>query len=568
MVQIERSIILQIIGTLMQKPLLLNEIDKYQLSPQDFPRQLDKFIFSAIFNLYVGGAELIHTIDVDTYLAANPVAKDLIQKENGLKFLQDCEAMAEPQNFNYYYGKLKKLNLLIDLQHQGIDTSKIYCEDTFNENYSKINEKFEKLTTTDIINLLKSKTADLEKKYCFNQTIEETKAFDGIKDLIARLSESPDIGIRLQGDIYNSVVRGGRKGTVFLRSGSSGLGKSRRAVGDACEIAYPIRYDNLTNQWISTGPCEKCLYIMTEQDADEIQTMILAYLTGYNEEIFKFGQFTDPQYQERIEKALDIMEKYQDNFLFARVPDPCASVVKNLFRRYSLQHNVENFFFDYIFSSPAMLNEYRDLGLPEHVCLRLFTTTLKNLAIELHAFVSTSTQVSEQENDKRSSWKDYHNIAGARSIVHLVDVGCIMSRPTLEELKQIESFSKQYNLIPNCVCDIFKNRGGRWTNIRIWEYVDLGTCRTYDLFVTTPNLKPIEDFQIMEFITEKTQEELDLEEFYNDGVVSEEIETQLSAFYAPPSLSNSSISDSEAFGDIEAKRKQVSNKSFEELLNG
>ena len=106
MIQIERSIIIQTLGTLMQRPLLLNEIDKYQLSPQDFSRQLDKFIFSAIYNLYVGGAELIHTIDVDTYLASNPVAKELIQKENGIKFLQDCESLAEPQNFTYYYNKL------------------------------------------------------------------------------------------------------------------------------------------------------------------------------------------------------------------------------------------------------------------------------------------------------------------------------------------------------------------------------------------------------------------------------------------------------------------------------
>ena len=38
-----------------------------------------------------------------------------------------------------------------------------------------------------------------------------------------------------------------------------------------------------------------------------------------------------------------------------------------------------------------------------------------------------------------------------------------------DSTKIIESFTKQYNLVPNCVCDMFKNRGGRWTNIRIWE---------------------------------------------------------------------------------------------------
>ena len=81
----------------------------------------------------------------------------------------------------------------------------------------------------------------------------------------------------------------------------------------------------------------------------------------------------------------------------------------------------------------------RRQNLPEQVCLRFFTTALKNLAIELKAFVSSSTQISEQENDKKSSWKDYHNIAGARAIAHLVDCGCIVSRPTQEELKMAKN---------------------------------------------------------------------------------------------------------------------------------
>jgi len=52
----------------MCRPELLSDVDKYQLEPTDFSQQLDKMIFSAIYNLYAGGAERIHTIDVDTYL--------------------------------------------------------------------------------------------------------------------------------------------------------------------------------------------------------------------------------------------------------------------------------------------------------------------------------------------------------------------------------------------------------------------------------------------------------------------------------------------------------------------
>ena len=83
MVCADRKTIIQILGSLMSRPELLNDIDKYQLEPTDFVQQMDKFIFSAIYNLYVGGAENIHTTDIDAYLSKNEIAKELMEKENG-----------------------------------------------------------------------------------------------------------------------------------------------------------------------------------------------------------------------------------------------------------------------------------------------------------------------------------------------------------------------------------------------------------------------------------------------------------------------------------------------------
>ena len=568
MLQIERNIIQQVLGTLMVNPIILNDTDKYNLEVSDFPNQLDRFIFSAIYNLYVGGAERIHTIDIDNYLQSNPLARELLEKENGIQFLQDCEQIAEQYNFSYYYSKLKKLNLIKDLQKKGYDTSKIYCEDVLDNDYLKINDKFELMTTTDIINCFKLEISNVEKQYCFNQAVEECSAVDGIEELLEELKQKPDIGVKLQGDFFNTIVRGGRKGTLYLRSAPSAHGKSRLMVGDACNIAYPLRYEPQYGRWVSTGHCEKVLYVMTEQDPREIQTMVLAWLTGLNEEFFKYGQNLErPDIKEIVDKALEIMKEYKDNLLFARIPDPCASVIKNLFRRYNLQFGVENFFFDYIFSSPAMLEEYRDLKLPEHVCLRLFTTTLKNLAIELHSFIMTATQISEQENDKKSSWKDYHNIAGARSIVHLVDVGCIVSRPTQEELKLLSSFIQATGKEPNFVIDFYKNRGGRWTMLRLWAIHDLGTCRRQDLFITTEGLKPLtEDFTVIDFTEEIIDEKAkELEERFNQNIeLNEDINEMIENLAQPCEVPFDE--DVAAFGDLNEQRKRVKSKGFEEFL--
>ena len=565
MITVDRNTIIQILGGLMSKPELLSNIDKYQLEPFDFPTQLDKFVFSAIYNLYAGGAEKIHTNDIDNYLKDNLVAKEIIDKNNGLQFLQDCEAYADVSNFSYYYNKLKKINLIKELEKNGQDMHNFYCDNPLDENYDKINTRFEQLKSIDILNSIKGTIADIEKKYIINNVVEESKAYTGIRDLIAEYKKKPEIGVRLQGDIFNTISRGGRKGKLYLRSAGSGIGKTRSMVGDACNIAYPIRFEPKYNKWIATGTPEKVLYIMTEQDPAEIQTMILAYLTGYNEEIFLYGTYDD-RHMERIMKALDIMEKYQNNMLFARIPDPCASVIQNLFRRYAFQEGVENFFYDYIFSSPAMLNEYRDLGLREDVCLRLLTTALKNLAVELNAFIMSATQLSN-DDDPKGGFKDFRNIRGSRAIVDLADFACIRRRPSPDELNLVSGFEKRYNYTPNMITDIFKNRRGRWTMLSIWSAIDLGTLRTIDLFVTTPDYKPIDEFQIIDFIDITDEQLKELENFYNDGIVSDELAEELLN-----SLQNSGLEEkmidsiTEAFGNAQETKERLKNMSLGDLI--
>lgn len=565
MIQIDRNIIIQVLGSLMNKPSLLDDIDKYQISVNDFSQQIDKFIFSSIYNLHIDGAESIHTLDIVNYLQSNSVAKNILEKENGLQFLQDCEIYGDYRNFKFYYTSLKKLNLIRDLQKNGYDISNIYSEDVFNENHNEIMRKFEKLSIADIVNTFKADIASLENRYVLNSVVEETKATDGIRDLIKSLKEKPEIGIQLQGDIFNTVTRGGRKGKLYIRSAGSGVGKTRSMVGDACNIAYPIRFEPKYNKWISTNSCEKVLYVMTEQDPAEIQTMILAYLTGFNEDLFLYGTFKE-EHMDRIMKAIEIMETYKDNMLFARIPDPCASVIKNLFRRYNFQYGVENFFYDYIFSSPAMLEEYRDLKLREDVCLRMLTTSIKNLAIELNAFIMTSTQISN-DDDPKGGFKDFRNIRGSKAIADLADFACVMSRPSVEELKTVEGFQRQFNFSPNCVTDVYKNRRGRWTNIRIWSMADLGTCRKYDLFVTTVDMKPIEEFQIFDFVTEKNNDFALLEDKYNEGnYIKEEPEGIFEKIEnVIPETASQSIQ--KAFGDIEDHRKRLANADWSEFID-
>lgn len=546
----------------MNKPELLSETDKYFLEPGDFTQQLDKFIFSAIYNLYVNGAEKIHAVDVDNYLQQNSLAKQLLEKENGISLLQDCEIESEVSNFNYYYNKLKKFNLIRELQLSKDDIDKIYCEDVLNERYTEINNKFERMQAVDVVNILKSKIANIENRYVLNNIAEESRPADSIRQRLKEWKEKPEIGCMLQGEIFNTITRGGRKGKLYIRSAGSGVGKTRSMVGDACHIAYPIRYDPRVGKWVSTGSCEKVLYVMTEQDTEEIDTMIMAYLTGYNEDVFTYGTFdeNDP----RIQTAMDIMERYSDNMNYAKVSDPCSSIIKNLFRRRNLQDGIENFFYDYIFSSPAMLDEYRDLKIREDVALRMFTTTLKNLAVELNAFILTSTQLSN-DDDPKGGFKDFRNVQGSKAIVNLADFACIMSRPSVEEINQIAEFKKSFGFTPNLVTDIYKNRRGRWNMVRIWSVHDLGTCRKHDLFITTANMKSVNEFIIVDFTAYEDESLKELEMLYNTGEITGSLLDEVVS-YVEPNADNVLNSLTNAFGDDGDRLERLKERSISDLL--
>lgn len=559
MIQVDRHTMIQILGSLMKKPEILSDVDKYCFDVDQFNNPLDRYIYSAIFNLYVNGAEQIHVNDIDNYLQQNNYAKELLEKENGLSFLQDCETLSELNNFDYYYNKFKKVNLVRALQMSKNDIDGVYCENVLDDRFTEINENFERMSVQDILNKFKGKLEVLEKKYVINSLVEESSPAMTIRERVKSWKQQPEIGCMLQGEIFNTITRGGRKGKLYLRSAGSGLGKTRSMVGDACNLAYPIRYDSVTQQWVETGNCEKVLYIMTEQDTEEIDTMIMAYLTGYNEDVFTYGTFdeNDP----RVLAAMDIMEKYNENMNYARVPDPCSSVVKNLIRRRYLQDGIENYFYDYIFSSPAMLNEYRDLGVREDVALRLFTTSLKNVTVELNVFMMTSTQISNDEENKNGGFRDFRNIRGSRAICDLVDFACIMSRPSVEELNAVSGFKQSFGYAPNLVTDVFKNRRGRWVMIRIWSYWDAGTCRKYDLFVTTPNLKAVKDFSVVDFKRTDNQDYSELLALYNTGEVSERIEQ-----YFEPRAEEIMDTLQNAFGDEYDKKLRVQGKDISDFL--
>ena len=220
----------------MKHPTYLSQTDKYTLTIYDFYSSFEKYIFSAIYNLYKGGAEYITEVDIDNYFNTHDTAKKIFEKNNGIEYLQDALEFCQEENFPFYYRRLKKFNCLNDLKKAGYDTSKIYVEDLTNLKAKEVNEKFETLELEDIFMTIKKEIMSIESKYGTGDASETESAADGIKELIKELQKTPDVGAPLQGKIFNTICRGARSTKYYVRSADSGTGK---ALPNSTKIPTP-----------------------------------------------------------------------------------------------------------------------------------------------------------------------------------------------------------------------------------------------------------------------------------------------------------------------------------------
>ncbi len=301
---------------------------------------------------------------------------------------------------------------------------------------------------------------------------------------------------------------------LFIGQDAVVLHNTRAMVGEMCHTVYPYRYDRTLDKWIEVGNGQKALIILTEMEAEEIQTMIPAYLADINEEHILQGRYSADE-EKRLECAKAIIKKYP-YFYIEQIVNPDVLQLQSVIRYYIQNFGTEYIYYDYIFSSTNLLNEYRDLKIREDVSLLLLSNGLKEMATEYNVYVRTATQLNanatETEGMRKPILRNQNMLRGSKAIADKIDVGYITMPVLPEEEKRLEPVCKKlYMPMPTHVSDIYKNRRGRYTNLRIWHSFDLGTCRMTDLFATDINLEPV-GMQIVKYVFNEDEKQYTTEE--------------------------------------------------------
>lgn len=394
---VDISCLCQVIGTIFTNPKILEQEDKYKFNKEDFCDSFHQTVFSSIYNIWQLGAKEITLPAIEDYLATRPKQQAEYKTHNGAEYILRCAENANVNTFAYYYNRMKKLSLLRAYEDMGMNLDWLYNPDSFDaKEKEKQEEWLDNATLENIANKIDDKIDAIRSEFAEGAEDRGVQIGSGIDELLDSFKETPALGYPLYGDYINTVTRGARLGKFFLRSAATGVGKTRSMIADACYIGCSQMYDLAQNKWITIGACQPVLFIATEQDLMECQTMCLAFLAGVDEEHILTNSYFVGE-EERIAKAAQLLK--QSKVRFECMPDFSMSDIENTIKKNIREYNIEYCFFDYIHSSATILTEVGGKSgvknLREDNVLFLLASKLKDIAVQYGVFVLSSTQLMQ-----------------------------------------------------------------------------------------------------------------------------------------------------------------------------
>lgn len=485
----DKMAVIEVLGNLMNNSSLLTEGD-FKLKKDDFPERFHQIVFGSIEFLADRGMEKINPIDIDQFLSRYEVQYRVFLDNKGFEYVTRAMELADEKKFEYYRLQLKKYSALYRFYEVGMDISEFFNPQlTDPDELSKLHNRFDAMDLYDLVSYFEGKIATVSTEFACNRDVVEGIASSNLRKLKDSFKEGGDMGEPLMSGFCTALFRGQRLKKLFIESAPSGGGKSRKALGEAARLAIPEFYDTKANRWVVPKAPHRngVLFITTELQMEEVQVMLLAYVSGVNENHIRNGIY-EANEESRVDRAMDYID--QSHLYFVAIGEYDMDDIERIIKKYKAAYNVRYVFFDYLMATFKMMSgsssKVRSKNLREDQYLLDGVLRLKNLANRLNIYIHTGTQLSREY--KNSKEIDATVLRGAMAIADKADIGLAML-PVREDDKPIieEYMRKGFTTRPNMVLHIFKMRQVNKvteTKLKVYGYFDYGTCRFEDCFVT------------------------------------------------------------------------------------
>lgn len=278
---------------------------------------------------------------------------------------------------------------------------------------------------------------------------------------------------------------------LFLMNDFIVTHNTRTMIADFCNCGCNKIWEE--NEWKDNGEALPCLFISTELELEELQTMMVAFLTNINEENI-LNNVLSFEERDRIKEAIQIIK--ESPLYIEIIPDFSLKDIENIIKRNIRLNKCRYIFYDYIHTSMKILEEITrrsgGIKLREDNILFLLSVKLKEICTQFNVFIMSSTQLNGDW--KTSAIPDQNLLRGAKSISDKVDYGSILLDVTQEDKEMLQNLidnDDRIFIMPNVKLSIYKNRRGSYTKCYLWMYADKSTCRFNGLFCTDYNYELI-----------------------------------------------------------------------------
>lgn len=286
-----------------------------------------------------------------------------------------------------------------------------------------------------------------------------------------------------------------RNNKIFITGNS---GKTTLSIGDACMSGAKYYYDLEKGKYVTNKSyIGNVLFINTEMDLrEELDIMFISWISGVSRNKIMDGIYHGDE-EERVDKARQILEL--SGIYVVDNPEFTAKTLEEIIEDYIINKNVKLVVFDYVQNQGYVANELaEESGIPmrEDMVLLTLTDRLKQLSRKYNIPILTGTQLNGRELEM--PYPTEACLAGGKSQVRKADCSMIITPLTEKQMNEIEPYIATYTDLPkpNLIVHSIKGRASRFPKyIRVYQYVDLGTGRSQDLYVTTKDLQPITNIE-------------------------------------------------------------------------
>lgn len=177
---------------------------------------------------------------------------------------------------------------------------------------------------------------------------------------------------------------------------------TRTLIADACYFACDEIYDENFG-WIKNGKSYPTLFISTEQELSEVQTMMIAFVSNVNEEHILNGRYEEGE-RERVVRAVEILNR--SKLWIELLPDFSLEDIENVIKKNIRENDATYICLDYLHTSMKILEEITNrsggVKLREDNVLFMISTRLKDICLQYGVFIISSTQLSGNFKDAES----------------------------------------------------------------------------------------------------------------------------------------------------------------------